>query len=47
MGLFFSTTTPDASVIALDDESTAVLPTFVSEAHNNVSTHIMPLMIAP
>ena len=47
MGLSFSTTTPDASVIALDSESAAVLPTFVSEAHKNVSTYIMSLMIAP
>ncbi|KAH9477623.1 Chitinase A1 [Psilocybe cubensis] len=31
----FATTTPDPSVIALDDESAALLPTFVNEAHNN------------
>ncbi|KDR72562.1 hypothetical protein GALMADRAFT_73528 [Galerina marginata CBS 339.88] len=31
----FATTTPDASVIALDSESAALLPTFVTEAHNN------------
>ncbi|KAF5318679.1 hypothetical protein D9619_010676 [Psilocybe cf. subviscida] len=31
----FATTTPDTSVIALDDQSAALLPTFVSEAHCN------------
>ncbi|KAF8970147.1 glycoside hydrolase family 18 protein [Flammula alnicola] len=31
----FATTTPDPSVIALDAQSAALLPTFVSEAHNN------------
>ncbi|PPQ82606.1 hypothetical protein CVT25_007120 [Psilocybe cyanescens] len=31
----FATTTPDPSMIALDDESAALLPTFVNEAHNN------------
>jgi hypothetical protein len=47
MGLFISTTTPDASVIALDNESAALLPTFVSEAHNNVSSYTTVLMIPP
>jgi len=46
MGLYISTTTPDTSVIALDDESAALLPTFVSEAHDNVSGYIMSLKIA-
>ncbi|KAF9559452.1 glycoside hydrolase family 18 protein [Agrocybe pediades] len=31
----FATTTPDPSVLALDDQSAALLPTFVTEAHNN------------
>jgi len=31
----FATTTPDTSVIALDDQSAALLPTFVSAAHTN------------
>lgn len=45
MGLYISTTTPDTSVIALDDQSAALLPTFVSEAHKNVS-YIVYLLIA-
>ncbi|KAF9041411.1 glycoside hydrolase family 18 protein [Panaeolus papilionaceus] len=37
----FATTTPDPSVIALDAQSAALLPTFVTEAHaNGVDAHL-------